>query len=141
MFRKLSFPPTELKLQRKVRKILVFCLIRKRWLNLTPEEWVRQHVVGYLIQICHIPAGRIALEKSFQYQDRNKRWDIVCYDDQGQAELLVECKAPEVGLTTETLYQISAYQRVIQARKLIITNGIECFVLDGSTWCQGIASI
>ena len=141
MFTKLSFPPTELKLQKKETKIQVFCLNRKKWINLTPEEWVRQHVMGYLIHSVHIPASRIAVEKSFQYHDRKKRWDIVSYDGQGQPEILVECKAPEVLLTEETLHQISTYQHVVKARKLILTNGNDCLVFDGTTWNRGIESI
>ena len=141
MYHKLSFPVTELKLQKKEAKIQVFCLIRKKWLNLTPEEWVRQHVIAYLIRTHQIPASRIAVEKSFHYHDRKKRWDIVSYDGHGQPEILVECKAPEVPVTEETLHQISAYQHVVKARKLILTNGIDCLSFDGIRWHRGIESI
>jgi len=137
----LSFPPTALKLKKKSTKFEVFCLIRKKWLVLTPEEWVRQHVVGYLIESCGIPSGRIALEKGFLYHKRKKRWDIVTYNIDGEPELLVECKGFEVGLTEESVRQISAYQHVVKAKKLILTNGIDCFVFDFEKWHRGIESI
>lgn len=137
----LSFPRTELKLKKKEGKLEVFCLIRKKWLKLTSEEWVRQHVIGHLIRGLKIPAGRIAVEKSFTYNDRKKRWDIVTYNSDGLPELLIECKAPEVTLSEATLLQISTYQQVVKARKLIITNGIQCFTFDYLKWNNGIDSI
>lgn len=137
----LIFPPTELKLRKYGTKFQVCCLIRRKWLVLTPEEWVRQHVIGYLIKARQIPIGSIAVEKSFQYLNRKKRWDIVSFNREGEPEILVECKAPMVPIDQTTLYQISAYQQMIKAKKLILTNGMDCFVFDYVMWRQGIESI
>jgi hypothetical protein len=137
----LSFPPTELNIKETGKTYKVLCLIRKKWLVLTPEEWVRQHVIGYLIKKLGISSGRIAVEKSFLYNQRKKRWDIVTFDVFGEPELLIECKGFEVALTQDALQQISSYQQVIKAKKLVLTNGIQCFVFDFQSWRQGIESI
>jgi len=137
----LAFPPTELQLKQRGAKYQVLCLIRKKWLVLTPEEWVRQHVVGYLVHVKKISAGRIALEKGFIYQERKKRWDIVTYDASGSPELLIECKGFEVALDGKVLQQISAYQHIVKAKKIILTNGIACLSYDFQQWQEGIALI
>ena len=79
----LSFPPTPLSLRKVGEQIHVQCLIRKKWLVLTPEEWVRQHVIGYLVHVKNIPSGSISVEKALTYHQRLKRWDIATFDDEG----------------------------------------------------------
>jgi len=119
----------------------VRCLIRKKWLVLTPEEWVRQHVIGYLIESKKIAPSRIAVEKGLMYNARPKRWDIVTYDDYGLPEILIECKGHEISLNHETLVQIGSYQQQVKAKKLVVTNGMDCFTFDLLQWRSGIESI
>lgn len=137
----LSFPPTSLTLRKEGEHYKVQCLIRKTWLVLTPEEWVRQHVIGYLIQVKKIPIGSISVEKSLTYNQRIKRWDIATFDSEGNPSMLVECKRPTVPCTTEVMVQISAYQKIFQAKKLIITNGLRCLIYHEGTWTEGIDKI
>ncbi len=98
--------------------------IRKQWLVLTPEEWVRQHTVRYLNEHLGYPAGLTAIEKGFYLNGIPYRADIVCYDRSGAALLAVECKAPEVKLGQMTFDQIGQYNKVILAKYLVVTNGL-----------------
>jgi hypothetical protein len=137
----LSFPPTPLTLSKEGEQVKVKCLIRKKWLMLTPEEWVRQHVIGYLIHVKKIPSGSISVEKSLIYNQRIKRWDIATFDADGNPSLLVECKRTNVPCTPEVMVQISAYQKIVQAKKLMITNGLSCHIYHEGTWTEGIDKI
>lgn len=103
----------------------IFDIIRKKYFILTPEEWVRQHVVNYLIHEINIPTGLISIEKSIVYNGLNKRFDIVAYNPNGQILLLVECKAPTVKISSKTLEQAGIYQKTIQAKYTFITNGLQ----------------
>ncbi|NBV08134.1 MAG: type I restriction enzyme HsdR N-terminal domain-containing protein [Flavobacteriia bacterium] len=138
MMQPLTFPPTVLKLKKVGEQVHVFCLIRKKWLVLTPEEWVRQHVIGFLSDQRKVPLSLIAVEKGFLYNGKKKRWDIVTYDPQGNPKILVECKQTNVGLSTPALLQVSSYQKIIQSDKIVVTNGLDCFVYEGQEWKDGI---
>jgi hypothetical protein len=137
----LSFPPTPLSLNKEGEQYKVRCLIRKKWLVLTPEEWVRQHVIGYLIHVKKIPSGNISVEKALTYNQRLKRWDIATFDSEGNPSILVECKRTTVPCTPEVMVQISAYQKVVQAEKLIITNGLSCHIYHEGRWTEGVDKI
>jgi hypothetical protein len=137
----LSFPPTPLKLSKEGEQIKVQCLIRKKWLVLTPEEWVRQHVIGYLMHVKKIPSGSISVEKTLTYNQRIKRWDIATFDAAGNPSILVECKRTTVACTSEVMVQISAYQKIVQAKKLIITNGLSCHIYQEGIWTEGVDNI
>jgi len=102
--------------------------IRKKYLQLTPEEWVRQHFVHLLINHLHYPAGLIQLEKQHQYFGNDRRSDIVVMNRDQTHYLLVECKAPEVKINTQSLQQISQYNKILQARYIAVTNGLSHFV-------------
>lgn len=141
MMEPLLFPPTHLSLKRVGTQIKVQCLIRKTWLILTPEEWVRQHVIGFLIHHKGINAGRISVEKSLVYNQKIKRWDIATFDEYGAPSLLVECKRSAVPCSMEVMVQISAYQQVFKAQKLMITNGLACHVFADGVWNEGLSAI
>lgn len=126
----LNLPPAPLKLSRKGQTIYVFCEIRKKKLVLTPEEWVRQHVIHFLINHAKISAGRIVSEMGLKYNDMQRRADVVVLDSKGKPEILVECKAPEVPITKRTLTQVAAYNRVFQVPLLLMSNGLRHFTLD-----------
>lgn len=125
MIRPLNLPPAKLELSRKDEVFYVKCLVRNKKLVLTPEEWVRQHIVASFVSHFSIPLARIAVETSLNYNGRKKRADIVVYDEFGIPDLLVECKAPEVGLSSETLFQIAQYNAVYGTNKLLISNGLD----------------
>jgi hypothetical protein len=95
---------------------------RKKWIVLTPEEWVRQNFIAYLTQVLQYPSGSIAVEKQIPLLERNKRFDIVVYKN-GQPWLLVECKAPEIPLTPQVLEQALTYNVHLQVPFIVITNG------------------
>ena len=137
----LNFPDFEFKLKKIDSKTFIFDFLRKKYFLLTPEEWVRQHVIGYLIHVKKIPSGNISVEKSLTYNQRLKRWDIATFDADGNPSLLVECKRTNVPCTPEVMVQISAYQNVFQAKKVIITNGLSCHVYHEEKWTEGINEI
>lgn len=105
----------------------IFCIIRKRWIVITPEEWVRQNFLLYLIEVLRYPASLIAVEKKLTFADITKRFDIVVYDNNATALILVECKEMNVPLTEHTLSQVLRYNINVQANFLVVTNGSYCF--------------
>jgi hypothetical protein len=124
----LSFPPTPLDLTRKSGKVFVKCLIRKKAILLTPEEWVRQHIIAHLIKDLNYPETLIGVEKSIQYNGLTKRWDIVVFNSDFKPHLLVECKAPSIKLNEDTLKQVLSYQHQLNCELIVISNGLETFV-------------
>ncbi len=121
----LSLPPAPLKIQRQAdQKLLVRCLIRRKFLVLTPEEWVRQHLIAYLHFQSRFPLEKISVEKQIKYDGFTKRWDIVVYDQAFNPLLLIECKAPQVPLSNSVFQQVAVYQRNIQAPYIALSNGM-----------------
>ncbi len=106
--------------------------LRRKYVRLTPEEWVRQHLVQYLISDLGYPRGLIAIEKGIDLHGKRFRADVIVHDRAGRAVLMAECKEPEVSISQETFDQIAAYNRVVQARCLLVTNGLVhyCYVSD-----------
>jgi type I site-specific restriction endonuclease len=103
---------------------MVQCLIRRKLLVLTPEEWVRQHLISFLNLSKGFSLEKISVEKQIQYDGFTKRWDIVVYDTDFKPLLLIECKAPSVPISRAVMEQISVYQRKIQAPFLALSNGL-----------------
>jgi hypothetical protein len=120
----LNLPQTSLQLSRKKEDVYVQCLIRRKKIKLTPEEWVRQHFIAYLHHEHRFPLSRIAVEKSIQYAGLTKRWDIVVYDQDFLPFVLVECKAPHVPISVDTLYQALTYQKEMQGKFIALSNGL-----------------
>lgn len=121
----LNLPKAPLILSRKDGKVYIRCTIRNKELVCTPEEWVRQHVVQYLINVEGVGKGRIACEYEFKYNGRSKRADIVIFSATGEPESLIECKATTVPLSFDTIFQIAQYNHELGVKELIITNGNE----------------
>ncbi|KOY52338.1 Type I restriction enzyme R protein [Polaribacter dokdonensis DSW-5] len=92
---------------------------------LTPEEWVRQHFVQYLIDEKRYPASLIALEKQLVINNRKKRTDVLIFNKNGTPEIIVECKAPSIKITQDTFDQIARYNLKLNAHYLIVTNGLQ----------------
>ena len=118
----LIYPTYSFKLQQVQGKNQIFDPFRKAWINLTPEEWVRQNTLQYLVQICSYPSSLIAVEKTIQLGELDKRFDIVVYKND-KPWMIIECKEARVEIGEKTLQQILQYQQVLKAEYLIITNG------------------
>jgi hypothetical protein len=121
----LNLPAYNLKIIRKANKLYVFDNIRKKYILLTPEEWVRQNFTLYLIKDKKYPASLISLEFSFELNGLNKRSDIAVYSKNGEILLLVECKSPYIKINQSVFDQIFVYNVKIKAPYLIVTNGLE----------------
>ncbi|MCX6251856.1 MAG: type I restriction enzyme HsdR N-terminal domain-containing protein [Bacteroidetes bacterium] len=120
----LNLPAAALKLRSNDGKTEAWDIIRKRYIILTPEEWVRQHYVHFLINDRKVPASLIAIEVSLKYNRMSKRCDILVYDRQGKPLIIVECKAPEVKITQDVFQQIAMYNMSLKVPYLVVTNGI-----------------
>ena len=118
----INYPEYPFKIQKEAGKDCIFDPLRKTWVVLTPEEWVRQNFIQYLIQVKQYPASLIAIEKTIQLGELKKRFDIVVYKNEAPW-ILIECKEANVSLTEKTLEQILQYQQVIEASYLVMTNG------------------
>ncbi|WP_317129427.1 type I restriction enzyme HsdR N-terminal domain-containing protein [Litoribacter populi] len=121
----LNLPPVEVQVDEIDGKISIFDSLRKKYLVLTPEEWVRQHIILYLVQYKEYPRSLFALEKGLKYNTMQKRFDVMVMDRDGKPFLLVECKAPDVKLTQKTVEQVSVYNKILGAPNLCISNGLQ----------------
>ncbi|MBL7719167.1 MAG: type I restriction enzyme HsdR N-terminal domain-containing protein [Flavipsychrobacter sp.] len=110
----------------------VFDPVRRRWFLLTPEEHVRQYTLQLFIQKLHYPAGMLSVEKQIEVNGMARRFDIVVYDRKHQPWMLVECKAPEIPLSGETLRQLLHYQGQVRCRYWLMTNGHQAFCADAA---------
>ena len=97
---------------------------------LTPEEWVRQHLIHYFINELQIPVGRIASELTIKVNELVRRCDVVVFDEFAQPKIIVECKAPDIPIMENVFYQIAQYNRKLNVKVLIMTNGLEHFCCE-----------
>ena len=107
----------------------IFDLVRKRFVSLTPEEWVRQHFIHFMINEKKYPASLMGVEMLVRVNELSQRADIVVYQNNGKPWLIVECKNTEVPITQETFYQIARYNLTLQVPYMVITNGLEHYCL------------
>ena len=121
---KLNFPTYTFRFKNSENKLLIFDDIRKKFVVLQPEEWVRQHCVAYLIQNKNYPQSLINVEKELKINNLKKRYDIVVFNPDGSIHLMVECKAPTININQETFNQIALYNLKLNATYLMVTNGI-----------------
>ncbi|MCB2407830.1 type I restriction enzyme HsdR N-terminal domain-containing protein [Hymenobacter lucidus] len=121
----LNLPPFEYKVTQSGENLLIWDILRRKQVVLTPEEWVRQHVVHYLIDHLGYPKGLLSLERGHAYNQRQKRTDICAFDASGKPLLLVECKRPSVPITAATAHQAATYNLTIGAPLLLLTNGLQ----------------
>lgn len=122
---KLNFPDYSFRFKNSENKTLIFDEIRKKFVILQPEEWVRQHVVNYLIYDKHYSRHLINVEKQLRLNDTIKRYDIVVFNPDGSVLIVVECKAPSVRIDQATFDQIAQYNMVLNAGYLMVTNGLD----------------
>jgi hypothetical protein len=121
---KITYPAYQAKIKQEPGREMIFDEVRKQWVLLTPEEWVRQNFLQYLIQVKKYPAALIAVEKEIYLGDVKKRFDIVVYDKNTQPWMLVECKEMKVELNNMVLSQALRYNINLQVPYLVITNGV-----------------
>ncbi len=124
----INYPETDFKIKEEGGKESIFDVLRKRWVALSPEEWVRQNFIQYLIQVNDYPSSLIAVEKELKLGDLKKRFDVLIYDKEHQPWMMVECKAMNVKLGEDVLQQLLRYNISIPVNYLVITNGNSCYV-------------
>jgi hypothetical protein len=129
MITPLNLPKAPLKLSRIGGTVYVFCEIRKKKLVLTPEEWVRQHFVHYLINEQNVSKGRIVSEIPLIYNQMLRRSDILVLDDFLQPQVLIECKAPEIPINKKTFHQWAQYHSTLKVQVGVLTNGLDHHLL------------
>lgn len=120
----LNFPKFSFRFKSSENKISIFDCIRKKFVVLQPEEWVRQHCLMYLMEVKGYPKSLINIEKELMVNDLKKRYDIVIFNPDGSIHLIVECKAPSVTINQQTFDQIAQYNQVLHATYLMVTNGL-----------------
>lgn len=121
----LSLPPFEYKVKKQSGTMMIFDIIRKKYVVLTPEEWVRQHVIHYLSAHKHYPLSLIAVEREIALYGMRRRFDVVCYNRNGEPYLLIECKAPAVPLSQKVFDQAFRYNLTLTAPYVAVTNGVK----------------
>jgi len=122
--RKLNFQLYNFRFKNSENKVSIFDAIRKKFIILTPEEWVRQHVVQFLLEEKKYPHSLINVEKVLKVNGLRKRYDVVVYNQDGSIFLLIECKAPEIKIAQATFDQIARYNMTMRASFLMVTNGL-----------------
>ena len=121
---KLNFPTYTFRFKNSKNKRLIFDDVRKKFVALQPEEWVRQHCIHYLIEIKNYPKSLINVEKELRINNLRKRYDIVIYNADGSIHLIVECKAASITINQDTFDQIARYNLALNAKYLMVTNGL-----------------
>src|ERR1700741_3574317 len=119
----IDYPKNDFRYKREEGKEFIFDELRKQWLRLSPEEWVRQNFIQYLVQVKQYPASLIAQEKKIVLGELTKRFDILIYNQQIEPWMMVECKASTIPLQEHILSQILRYNIAVPVPYLIITNG------------------
>lgn len=121
---KLNFPSYTFRFKNSENKVSIFDAVRKKFIILTPEEWVRQHVVQFLLEEKKYPKSLINVEKVLLVNGLRKRYDVVVFNPDGTIFILIECKAPEVRITQAVFDQIARYNMTLEAEFLMVTNGL-----------------
>ena len=134
----LNLPAYDLKLKQSVQQSLIYDTIRRKYIVLTPEEWVRQHFINYLVYHLGYPKGLLAIERGMSYNQMAKRTDICVFGLDGRPQMLVECKAASIPITAEVIKQASSYNKSIKAPYVVLTNGMEHFCWKVDLAASGI---
>ena len=123
---KIHYPVHEFRMKKENNREMIFDESRKTWLRLTPEEWVRQNFIRYLIHTKNYPSSLVALEKKIMVGEMTKRFDILVFSKEHHPWMMVECKSTTVSLNEEVLNQVLRYNIAMPVRYLVITNGTSC---------------
>ncbi|WP_298420665.1 type I restriction enzyme HsdR N-terminal domain-containing protein [uncultured Kordia sp.] len=120
----LNFPKYTFRFKNRENKIYIFDAIRKKFVVLTPEEWVRQHTVQFLLQEKKYPISLMNVEKELIFNGLKKRYDVVIFNSDGSIFLVVECKRSTITINQKTFDQIAQYNMILEAEYLMVTNGL-----------------
>ncbi len=120
----LNFPAANIKYKTENKKLLVFDIIRRKYVVLTPEERVRQYLLHYLVNHLKYPQGLLAVETLVKINGLNQRADIVAYNRKGEPVLIAECKAPEIKIDNTVFDQAARYNKKLGVEFLLVTNGL-----------------
>ena len=126
-FTRLNFPASKFKLKEEDGKMLIFDDVRRKYFQITPEEWVRQNCIHFLRDQKHFPVNLLSVERGIKMNGQVLRYDLVGYSKKAKPVLLVECKAPEVKITQQTFDQIAVYNLELKVPFLMVTNGLDHF--------------
>lgn len=124
----LNLPTPDIRLKNEGDKTYVYDIIRKKYIWLSPEEWVRQHFIHFLINKYQYPSGLISVESGLKYNQLNKRSDIVVYDTTGNPFLLIECKSADIKISQATFNQAATYNQTLKAPYLAVSNGLKHYI-------------
>lgn len=132
----LNLPLATLKIRKSENQQQVFDVFRNTFINLTPEEWVRQQLLHYLVDKLQYPQNLISVEKSIDVNGQLRRYDAVIYSRITKPIMVIECKAPNIKLTQDVFDQIHAYNQSLKVDFLLISNGMQhyCIKMDESSW-------
>ena len=130
MLQKLNFPEYDFSIQNVNDVVMIYDRIRKKFVKLTPEEWVRQHVLYYLLDDCRLPLIRIAVEKQLKVHKTIRRFDVVVFGKSVQPLLLIECKAPTVAIDQSVFEQAIRYNLNLQVPYLWLSNGLANMTIE-----------
>ena len=125
----LNLPSADIRLERRDGRLFIWDFVRRRWVTLTPEEWVRQHFSHWMTEFLGYPLARLGHEISLELNGMQRRADAVFYNHEGRPLVIVEFKAPHIAISQKTFDQISRYNMVMQVPYLIISNGMQHFCL------------
>ncbi|WP_339605758.1 type I restriction enzyme HsdR N-terminal domain-containing protein [uncultured Roseivirga sp.] len=120
----LNLPAYKYRLEKRDGKLVIFDPIRKKFVVLTPEEWVRQHFIHFLSGSLGYSLNRMSVETGNKYNQLQKRSDILFYDEHMKPLVIVECKAPSIKITQNAFDQIAVYNKTLKAKLLVVTNGM-----------------
>jgi hypothetical protein len=132
----INYPEPDFRFKKEDGREFIFDKIRKQWIQITDEEWVRQNFINYLITEKKYPSSLFAVEKEIKLGELSKRFDILIYDANHKPWMLIECKAPEIALDEKVLEQVLRYNMSIPCEYLIITNGSDTY-----GWSMGVEKV
>jgi len=130
MLSELNLPKYSFRLKEENNKTQIFDVFRKKYVALSPEEWVRQNFLQYLVQEKQFPIGKIAVEKEININGLKRRYDALVFDENFEAQFVIECKAPHIKINKSVLDQIAAYNYQIKAPYLLLSNGLSHFCIQ-----------
>ena len=134
---RLNLPTYSFNTKYEGERTLIFDIFRNRWVVLTPEEWVRQHMARYLADDLGYPASLILLEGSLNLNGMVRRCDLLVHDREGHPVMIGECKAPEVKISQKVFDQLARYNLSLGVGLLLITNGLEHYCLQSEPGTEG----
>ena len=128
----LNLPTYLFRIKEKDGKKVIFDVLRRKWVSLTPEEWVRQNFIRYLTEEKHYPIALVSVERSLRLNQQNFRADAVIFNKTGEPFVIIECKAPEVNISQQVFDQIVRYNMELRVKYLMVTNGMShyCCIID-----------